>query len=39
MPVFINVPVFDGVSEKDIARDITVDETDAEVVNSRSAVY
>ena len=39
LPAFIDVPVIDGVSKKDIARNITVDKTDAEVLNSRSAVY
>lgn len=37
MPVLINVPVLDGVSKKDIARNITVDKADAEAVDNGSA--
>jgi len=35
LPVFINVPFLDGVSEKDIARNITIDETNPERLNSK----
>ena len=38
LPVLINVSVLDGVSEKDIARNIMVDETNTDMVNGVSCV-
>jgi len=35
LPVLINVPVLDGVSEEGIARNITVSKADAEMLDSR----
>jgi hypothetical protein len=36
--MLVDASLLDGVSEKDVARDITVDETDREVVGIRSSV-